>query len=191
MAAMSHGATHAFAQSVEVESRRALQVELGVSPAGTLGVRYLQPLGASSTRVGPGIGIGTSGFLASLLIDHPFHRSTARRSSFAVDQQFSVYACYALGVFRGQAREHPFAGKDEWIPPGEYHWLDLGASVQVGGERWFLGGGLGITVLLRAPDGLGDGEIEDEDLLWWTRPEGWMRQQGWGPAVWSSVGVRL
>ena len=165
-----------------------LEVELGLAPAGLAGLRYFYPIDRAGTRFGPGLGVGTTGVLTSVALDHRFHRSRSRQ--WWID--WSAYASYALGWLADGTR-HPLAGSADLLADGAYHWLDAGAAYRIDGGRWFAGLGFGVTVLLHAPAREGDlaAEQEDEETLWWTRPEGWIRQSGWGPTVWSMAGVRL
>ena len=173
---------------------RVADIELGIggSPVGRVGLQSIVRVGEYETGILFGGGVGLTGAIAAVGVDQVFaHRTHATRNArWKLDVRYSVYTTYSLGYLTPQTRR-PFGTHEEWIRDGNYHWIDAGFAMRSGGERFYIGLGVGVTVLAGHPEPLGVEMVEDEDLLWPLFPEGWTRQQGWGPVIWSNVGVRL
>ena len=126
------------------------------------------------------------GMLGSVGIDQPFHRSPYTNG---FTREIAVYATYAFATLAEWNRE-PFGARRRWLRDGRYHWLDIGITMRAERGRYFIGVGGGIAMLLAHPDPIGESiEDDDEKLLGRFTPSGVIRDEGWGPVLWSSIGV--
>jgi hypothetical protein len=165
-----------------------LRLELGVgAPAGLVGLRYSRVL-PTRTRIEPGLGLGYTGMLASLLVTQPLLAGTTRTDGGTpVGVTLELYAGYSASR-RSDAGDHPWTGPEQFIPRGTYHWIDAGASTQMRWRQLVFTTGLGITKLVAGPDGIGGG-VAAEETFWFVFPEGWFAKYAIAPTLWSSVGI--
>lgn len=167
-----------------------LRLDLGIGgPGGLMALRYSRVL-STKTRIEPGLGLGYTGVIGSLMITQPFYERVRRPKGHApMFSSLGAYLGYSASL-RSASLEHPWVGNEAVIPNGAYHWIDFGLSVQTRWHNVLLTVGAGVTKLVAAPDGVG-GPMEtddDEDFLWWIAPEGWFANPGIAPSLWSSVG---
>ena len=170
----------ARAQPVAEPESPELQVALGAAPTGLMGVRLSLPIGPG-LRLEPGLGLGESGTIGSLVLALRLLRTqpTPTRSA-----QLLVYAGYAASLL-SDGQRGPLASAR--LPSGVYQWLDLGlaAKTRVAGVVLTVGGG--ISRRLRAPAGLGTSRSEDDEL-WPLTGDGWIAHEKTLPAFWCSLG---
>jgi len=164
-----------------------LRLELGVGgPGGLMAVRYSRVL-STGTRIEPAVGLGYTGVVGSLLVAHPFYERVRQRwGGSPIGATLEIYAGYSASRLT-DGLDHPWTGRDEFLPHGTYHWIDVGLSTQASWRnlRWTTG--VGVTKLVSGPAEIG-GEGLDEETFWFAFPEGWIGKHGIAPALWSSVG---
>jgi len=169
--------TRAAAESVE------LHVALGVAPTGLAGVRLSVPI-VGALRLEPGVGVGASGTVGSLVLALPVLRTQPTPTRWA---QLLLYGGYAASFLSDDQRT-PLAAAQ--LPNGVYQWLDLGVAAKTNVRGLLLVVGGGISRRMSAPAGLGADPREDDEL-WPLSGEGWITHRKTMPAFWCSVGKRF
>ena len=164
--------------------RSALRTEFGVaSPAGVLGVRASFTIAGNDTRLEPGVGMGLTGTIVSLIASTRIREVTLSDSP-SVGGSLRIYAGYGVGIHSGQGGV--FASR--YLRQGSYHWLESGIAVEGEVGRLVLSTGAGLSILASQPRFPADG-VSTEDL-YPIFPEWWVRN-GWAPHLWFGVGMRF
>jgi hypothetical protein len=166
-----------------------LRLELGVgAPAGLVAVRYSRVL-PTGTRIEPGLGLGYTGMLASLMVTQALIAGTTRTDSGQpVGATFELYGGYSASR-RSDAADHAWTGPEQFIPRGTYHWIDVGISTQLRWRQLVFTTGLGVTKLVAGPADIGGASNADDETFWFFFPEGWFGKYAIAPSIWTSVGV--
>ena len=156
-----------------------IRLEGGVAaPAGAVALRYSRQLWEGGASLEPGLGLGYTGTVLSLLASHPLFGAASSEGSGLT----SLYAGMAMGVL-GEGTRHPWASSAGHLPDGAYHWLDIGISQHASMGQLHVVAGVGVSVLLDEVD------VEGEDLIA-VVPEWWINE-GWAPSLWVGIGLPL
>ena len=169
-----------------IQHSNQLRAELGMGgPAGVMALRYSRVL-PTGMRIEPALGLAYTGVIGSMLITQPFARwDKTTKGGTPYTTELEVYGGYSMSMMR-DGTHHPWTGREDFIPNGNYHWVDFGLSNQTKFKSWVLTMGAGASILLSAPMALF--EPHEDDHLWFIFPDGWMSKQRWVPTLWSSVG---
>lgn len=158
-----------------------LRIDLGVAaPAGEAALRYrFAPDESSGPAFELGVGLAYTGLTLGAMIVHPL-------TTFGSDTRPSRllgYGGYSVGVLRDGTR-HPLAAENRFVTDGTYHWIDAGVLVERRVNRVVVVGGVGLGVLIAAPD---RPPLEPDDDATVFNGEWWIDKRV-APTLWAGIG---